>query len=315
MAKSNMPGKKYDAGLNLLIDLEPESWAKYLAEKLHIPYGTMTELDTDLATTLQADKLFLITHSDGERQTIIHLELEANHSLQIPFDLLRYNIFTDGRFDRQFPVKSVLILLRPDANALDQTGSARRADHDEFEYLTFRYTVIRIWEQSFDELMQGGLSIVPLAMLTNEALNDAQAAFDRFEQKLSEPGVTREQQSEIVSITKILCGMRRNSNALLELLKMKASIFEESTVYQEILQKGEARGKALGEAKGKALGEALGEAQATQALILRLGQRRWGTPQAEQTEKIYAMHDTERLMQIAERVLDATSWDDLLHAP
>ncbi len=311
MGKANPPGKKYDAGLNSLIDLEPEAWAKYLAEKLHIPYGSMTELDTDLATTVQADKLFLISHLDGQHQTIIHLELEANHSLQIPFDLLRYNILIDGRFDRRFPVKSVLVILRPDANATDQSGLAQRADHDAFEYLTFRYVVIRIWEQSFDELMQGGLSIVPLAMLTNEALNNAQVAYERFEQKLNEPGITREQQSEIVSITKILCGMRRNSSALLELLKMKASIFEESTVYQEILQKGEARGEVRGEARG----EVEGKLQATRLLILRLGTRRWGTPKAEITDQLNTIQDAERLMRIAEYVLDATSWDDLFQVP
>ena len=50
-------------------------------------------------------------------------------------------------------------------------------------------------------------------------------------------------------------------------------------------------------------------------LVLRLGTRRfWPVPSATEA-MIRGIDDPERLGQLAERVLDATDWDDLLATP
>ena len=65
-------------------------------------------------------------------------------------------------------------------------------------------------------------------------------------------------------------------------------------------------------AKGGARGEARGLVQGARNAVLRLGKKRFGPAPAGVEAAIQAVTDRDRLEQIAERVLDATSWDDLL---
>jgi hypothetical protein len=81
--------KPFDATLNLLIDIRPEDWADCFARLAGIPPGPSVVVDTDLAVSLQADKVFRI---DGSKPSLLHLELEANPRLGIPRELMRYNI-------------------------------------------------------------------------------------------------------------------------------------------------------------------------------------------------------------------------------
>ncbi|MBL8865684.1 MAG: hypothetical protein JNK93_09000, partial [Planctomycetia bacterium] len=52
--------KPFDAVLNELIDARPEDWVNGFARIAGIPPGPFTALDTDLATSVQADKLYRI---------------------------------------------------------------------------------------------------------------------------------------------------------------------------------------------------------------------------------------------------------------
>ena len=75
---------------------------------------------------------------------------------------------------------------------------------------------------------------------------------------------------------------------------------EESSVYQSIF----AKGKAEGEAKGKA--EGIAES------LLRLGRKRLGPPGEGVEGAITGISDRERLLQLLDRVVDASSWEELL---
>ena len=161
--------KPFDATLNALIDLRPGDWADGFARIAGIPPGPSVELDTDLATTLQADKLFRI---DGERPSLLHLELEANPRLGIPRDLMRYNTLIDHRHD--LPVTSVLILLRPKAFASDQTGCHQRFNVNGQLIAEFHYRVEKVWERPVEYWLSAELGMRPLAGLTDEASRNLQ---------------------------------------------------------------------------------------------------------------------------------------------
>ena len=75
---------------------------------------------------------------------------------------------------------------------------------------------------------------------------------------------------------------------------------EESVTYQKTIRKGE----AMGEAKGK-----LEEAR---KILLLLGRRRFGEPSAEVAAGLEAVTDLNRLEELNERLLQATSWQELL---
>ena len=168
--------KPFDATLNRLIDACPDDWAAFLAAKLGLsPGGPATVIDTDLSVTAQADKVFRLP---GPPPAMIHLEMEAKSSLGMPARLLRYNVLLGHTRDE--PVHSVVLLLRPEANASDLTGLYTRLGADGQAYHEFRYRVVRLWEEPITPLLAGGPGTAPLALLTNEATTDLPGAVTRF---------------------------------------------------------------------------------------------------------------------------------------
>ena len=75
---------------------------------------------------------------------------------------------------------------------------------------------------------------------------------------------------------------------------------EASSFYQEIL------------AEGKAEGKAEGRLEETRKLLLRLGRIRFGAPSEDQVVSIGAIADLGLGELLAERLLKAESWTDLL---
>lgn len=129
--------KEFDADLNRLTDERPDEWARFLCARLGIPFGPAEVLDTDLATTVQADKLFRIR---GPVSAVIHLEFESNPHLGRPAGLLRYNVLV--HHGTGLPVHSVVLLLRPKAQSSDLTGEYTLVGADGRPYLTFGYRVL-----------------------------------------------------------------------------------------------------------------------------------------------------------------------------
>jgi len=78
----------------------------------------------------------------------------------------------------------------------------------------------------------------------------------------------------------------------------------ESSTYQFILDEGRAEGRAEGEARGRS--------DEARRLILRQGTKRFGAPDAATEAALAAVDTVERLEQLAERLLEAESWAELL---
>jgi predicted transposase YdaD len=75
---------------------------------------------------------------------------------------------------------------------------------------------------------------------------------------------------------------------------------EESSVYQDIFAKGEAKGRAEGE---------LEEAR---TILLGLGRKKLGQPDERVLALVAGIHDRGRLNLLLDRILDVASWDELL---
>jgi len=280
--------KPFDATLNTLLDAHAEDWAAFLAARVGVPTGPTTALDTDLSTTLQADRLFRI---DGPEPVVLHLELESSGRLGIPTELLRYNVAAHGVTG--LPVRSVLLLLRPKATATDLNAALELRAGGQV-YLTFRYTVIRLWQEPMDVFLNAGVGLAPLALLTNEAEADLPAAFVRFEQRLRSPEVPADLRDKLLGATYVLGGLRYQEDRLLELYMSLHNILEDSTTYQGLMRRGEARGR--------------------QDTVLEMGETRFGHPDPLAVAAVRAISDVARLQRLARHVLNATGWDDLLAA-
>jgi hypothetical protein len=302
--------KRFDATLNSLIDEHVGDWAAFLAARCGVPPGRAIALDTDLSSTLQADRLFQI---NGLVPAAVHLELESTSRLGIPEELLHYNVA--ARAVIKLPVHSVLVLLRPKANASDLTGYAEINGADGSPYHTFRYTVIRVWQESLSQLLGAGPGLAPLALLTNEAAADLPLAFDQFRDQLKVSGVPDIVERSLMGSTFVLCGLRYELAQIEELYRSLSMTLEDSTTYQLILEKGRKLGEAYGEARGETRGEVLGATRTSQAHVLLVGGQRFGVASPEVEETVRSITDKEHLERMMARVLAATDWSDLLATP
>ena len=290
--------KTYDNVFSRLIDDHLADWAAYLAERIGLPPGPATAVETDLSSNLQADRLIRVA---GPEPALIHLELESSSRLGLPDRLLSYNVAawrTSGE-----PVRSVLMLLRPAAQASDQTGRLTLS-HGGVPYLTFDYLVIRLWQESPNALLAGGPGLAPLALLTDAARDNLDGVFAKFLGRLHQPDVAGTMRQDLVSSSYILSGLRYDPVRIVDLFRSYVVTLEDSSTYMEILRKGESRG----EVKGLSLGKAEG----LRVAILKVGTKRFGVPASSDRSLLAAVDDADVLERLFDRLDAASSWPDLL---
>jgi predicted transposase YdaD len=286
--------KKYDATLKYLWELFPSAGPALLG--LH-KKGRVDIRDADLSTvTAMADKVFRVR---DRPPWLLHAEFLAHHRYRLVRDVVAYNALLDRRHN--LPVWSVLVLLQASADRPGLTGVYRRYRPDGTCYLEFRYTVVRVWQQPVDTFLTGDLGLVPLAVLAEGAAASLRTIIDRMRERVARettPAVGR----ELLAASKILLGLQHPESALNPLFEGVLNM-RESSVYQAILAEGEAKGEVEGEIK---------EAK---KLLLRLGRKCFGPPDKSTRATIETLTDVSQLEQLAERVLTAESWHELLAPP
>jgi hypothetical protein len=107
--------------------------------------------------------------------------------------------------------------------------------------------------------------------------------------------------------TYLVLGLRYQRDVAGRLLRGVRGM-RDSLTYQAILEEG----RAEGEARGRAEGEARGRADEARLLLRQLGERRFGPANAEAVAALDRLENLDRLERLSLRVLEATSWDDLL---
>lgn len=287
--------KPFDATLNDLIGVRPDDWASHFARLVGIPAGPSESLDTDLATTVQADRVFRI---NGPRPALLHLELEANPRLGIPRDLLRYNTLIDHQYE--LPVETVLVLMRPKARASDMTGRYVRAGVGGNAIVEFCYHVERVWERPADHWLNAGLGLLPLSLLTDEATADLEPAVGKFRDALYAATPDESLRQRIIGSSYFLSGLRYDQAKMVSLFERFSMTLEDSTTYQATIAKGVAQGMA----QGRIL--------SLRETVLRLGTKKFGPPPVEVKAALDGIADVMRLEELSLRALDAADWADLM---
>lgn len=292
-------GKTFDTTLNTLVDLGLTDWATYLAGKVGVPItGAVGDEDSDLSDQAFPDKVFTVA---GPTPYLIHLEFESSSRLGVPGRLHAYNSRLTHKFDK--PTYSVLVLLRPRAAASDQSGSLELPGVINDIIHTFRYTVVRVWEESVETLLNAGPAFLPLALLTNEAASDFGAAFDRFRDRLSQPDIPRTLVRDVAGHAFAMCGLRYSADQLRRFFMGVRKIMDDSTTVQELLQEGAAKAEAAALVREKAR---------SRALLLKQGTKRFGPADAATEAAVNAIDDLDHLDRLAVALLDVNTWVELL---
>lgn len=276
--------KPFDAATKQLVEGDPEAWLRYLG----LVVSSARPVDTDLsAVTAAADRVLRVETPGGSY--IAHLEFQAGREDDLAERLLHGNTLL--RYRHKLPVQTVLILLRRAADDPKRlTGALRYHTPHPDGFLHFGYRVVRVWQQAPDALLAGELALLPLVPVANVARRALPNVIRRMESRM-EAEATPEQRGKLWTTTYLLLGLRYPPDFVAELLKGVRPMKESST-YQAILAEGRAEGE--------------------RDLILRLGGRRFGPPDAATRAALDAITSTERLERLAERLLEAESWAELL---
>ena len=366
-----MAGLPFDATLKDLIESDPAAWSALGSDR---PARRVTVEDGDVSSvSAAADKVLRVEDDAG---VWLHdVEPESGHAAEAPDKLFLYSTLLAHRHG--LPVCSTLLLLRPEANASAATGELKRCLPGEAEpYLSFRYRVVRVWEEPQERFLDGPLGTLPLAVLTNEAKADLVGTVKRIDERLrslSNPVMAGRMQA----CTLILLGLRYTKERIAELRKGIAMVdLRESSFYtlirdevreevrdkvrdevreevrdkvrdevreevrdkvrdevreevrdevrEEVRDKvrdevrEEVRDKVRDEVREEVRVEIVAEVEkkgqlaASRRMILSMGRRKFGVPKPDVETTLEGITDQAKLESIADRLLDVSTWEDLL---
>ncbi len=191
----------------------------------------------------------------------------------------------------------MLVLLRPAADGPELTGMYEKEFPGRGPNLWFRYDVVRVWEIPPERFLKAGLPLLPLAPVSNVTPEQLPAVLTAVAERLRDEA-DRELKTTLWAATEILLGLYHPEGRVKELTEEITTMvlgirgIEESSVYQGILAKG--------------------KAEEAREILIRQGRKKWGEPDEQVLTRIAAINDLAQLNLLRERILDATSWDELL---
>ena len=282
--------KPFDASMRFLLATDPASW---MAFANLVPDRPASVVDSNLSTvSAEADAAIRI---DGPTPWLAHFEFQSGADRALGLRLLRYNVMLGYRDD--LPVKTVAILLRPEANSPTLSGSCRILAPDGSLIHEFHYGVVRVWEKTPEEILSGGLGPLPLAPLTAREERDLPGLIRRMEDRIGREA-SKAEAGELWTATSVLMGLRY-SNALTAQLLRGVRAMEESVTYQAIVAKGRDRGRI----------------EEARRILLRQERRRFGEPTLETVTSLEGLEDLDRIESLIDRVFEASGWSDLTAIP
>ena len=220
--------------------------------------------------------------------------MQASHDKPLPRRTWRYSALLDCKHDLR--VRSVVILLRPEADSPSLTGLLDLRLPDGTPICQFHYGVIRAWQQPVEPILKADPWILPMALLADVAPEGIRGVIQRIDERLIAE-TTPETAGTIMKAAFLLAGLRfprETAEKLFEGVR-PMSWLEESSTYQMLLDRGR-----IDEAR---------------RLLLLQGEIRFGPPDGPVRTAIDSLGDLEQLERLSRRLLATTSWSELLAAP
>jgi predicted transposase YdaD len=294
--------KPYDATFKDLAAQGPSDFIAFLDQVPAVPAPPVRMLNVDLSTvTTAADLVFGLGDPLLE---IVHVDAQASASATKHLDTFAYNALLYRTYE--VPVHSIVLLLRPEAQHANLTGAVQYAARPGRGKMDFSFEVIRLWEVPVEKLLTGGLATLPLAVLAKLPatlrLEDSLAAVIQQMAARLEQEAPPNQADRLLTAAFVLTGLRLPRTTAFQLFQGVRAM-RESDTYQAILDEGREEGLEKGLEKGLS---------ALRRTLLRQGRKRFGEPDEETRQAIFALQEPEHLEALGERLLDVSTWDELL---
>jgi predicted transposase YdaD len=297
--KKKRKQKRFDPTGRKLIEMGPPDWVAWLGNPVADP-GRVKVIDSNISTvTAEADKVLWV---DEPEPWIQHIELQAGRDVKLADRAHVYSTVLNAH--HQVPVRTALVLLRPAADGPELTGVLEKKWPNGVVYDWFRYDVVRVWEQPVDLLLASGLTVLPLAPVSDVKEEKLPEVLIAIAERLGRE-TSPEQVATLWNATKILMGLRYSEEQVDSIIEgVSAMLYgirgiEESSVYQGILKRGEAKGRV----------------EEAREVLLRQGRKKLGPPGEKVEAEITALADLDRLHDLIDRILDVSTWDELLAPP
>jgi len=200
--------------------------------------------------------------------------------------ILLYNVLAYRQTG--LPVRSVGVLLRSNAQRANQT------DRVEYEDLSFRFRIVKVWELPAEDLLQAGNGLLPLAVLGKPpvGMTRAQALPAQTERIIARARAEAGPRApEVVTAACILAGMHSNLDTLRSTFQGALSMIE-SSAFQLI--------------------EDLANERLLREILLEQGTAKYGPPTDEQAAQLAAIQNLPRLRRLTLRFVKVNSWEALL---
>ncbi len=285
----------FDATLK---ELGQDSPREFLAAVDEPPTRSVILLNVDLSTvTTSADLIFGL---GDPLEEIIHVDCQSGPDADLPLNVMALNTLLHRRF--KVPVHSIILLLRPRAQHPQLTGALRYEPRPGRGKMDFGYEIVPVWEWQVETVLEGPLGLLPLAPLCQlPAESTLEAGLAGVVQRLVErlqTEATPERGKKLITAAFVLTGLRIDRDLAVQLVQGVRGMKESST-YQYILEEGRHEGEAVG----------------AQRILLRQGRKHLGEPDAATLTLLHSITDMDRLERMGDRIILATSWQDLLQTP
>ena len=283
--------KPYDATLKHLVEARPADWLAFLG----LPIGTKIEaVDADLSSvTAAADKVLRV---DGPQAYVAHLEFQSGVDTDLDRRMLLYNVLLRSR--HRLPVRSAVFMLHPRTVTTNVSGRVQDLS-DPHCRLDFAYRLVRVWEQSPESFLGGGVATLALTTIASAGLSEGDLAgiYERIASRLRMETSAAEAK-EIWTATFIMSGLRHDLAVVERLMKgvWNMGWEEHSVTYQAIIERGVKKGR-IAEAK---------------TAVLLVGRERFGEPNEATLSLLNSIDDPARLEELLRQSVTASSWDELL---
>ena len=246
-------------------------------------------LNVDLSTISAATD---VAFGFGEPvQEIADLNFQSGPDPYVEARLLLYNAAFHLRF--HVPVQSILVLLRPKAETAGLTG--KLAYLSGKKQVIFEYEVIRMWHEPVQPFLEGGSSLLPLAMLCkmpagrplDKSLREVMRVVDRH--LAAEPNYAEAVRVMTAAYKLTFLRLPRDQ---VEFIFEGASIMHETVAWDEAVDEGRVK--------------------TARVVILTQGRQLFGAPSARAEAALTAIENPDRLERMLAVIVTLKSWKALL---
>jgi hypothetical protein len=281
---------RLDVTAKELIWDDPAAWLERYAVG---PPGPVEIIESEATMmTASADKVLKV---GGETPYLVVLEPHTYHDSELVRTLWYRQVALDRRHG--LPVLTILILMCKEANSPSIDGKYERRLPDGWETNRYNYRVVRLWEEDPESYLTAGVNLVPLVPLTK--VGETEEALWALKARMAERinAEPKPRTAMLWTATYFLMGIRYPEEFVFRFLEGVQNM-RESTTYQAVLREGRDEGRVEGE----------------QRLLIRLGTKRFGEPDAATIAAIEAIQDIDRLEALGDRIVEMgiQTWDELL---